>query len=64
MIAIAVLQISIVLHVTWTSRWIPALALTPIVYADFAIVVAIITFVERLLERRSRSETTTLRKDV
>lgn len=55
-VAIATLHISLILYVPWTTRWIPALVITPILAADLAIIIAIIGLLEKQFENASPRE--------
>jgi hypothetical protein len=49
MLAIVAFHIALFLFVPWTTMWIPALALTPIAFADLAVIIAILRLVEKLM---------------
>ncbi len=51
MVAITALHISLIVCVPWTTRWIPALLITPILVADLAVILAIIIFLEKQFEK-------------
>ncbi len=51
MTVIVALHIPLILFVPWTTRWIPALVVTPICFADFVVILAIIKLLEKRLEK-------------
>ncbi len=57
MLAIATLHIPLILCVTWTTRWIPALVMTPIAAADVAGILVIIKLLEKLFEKATTKNT-------
>jgi hypothetical protein len=51
MLAVAALHIPLILCVPWTTRQIPALAMTPIAAVDVAAILAIIKCLDKLFEK-------------
>jgi len=49
MVVIAALHVPLILFVPWTTRWVPALAITVIASADFCLILWILLVVERLM---------------
>jgi len=58
MLVVAALHVPLILCVPWTTRWIPALVMTPIAIADVAAIVALIALLQRLLGPVSPRSTT------
>jgi hypothetical protein len=56
MLAIAALHVLLILCVPWTTRWIPALVMTPIAVADVVGIVALITLLEKQLGKATARE--------
>lgn len=56
MVAITALHIFLIVCVSWTTRWIPALVITPILVADLVVILAIIIFLEKLFEKAHPSD--------
>lgn len=56
MIVIAALHVPLVLFVPWTTRWVPAILITPILVADLFAMLGILSVVEKFVERRRASE--------
>jgi hypothetical protein len=50
MAVIAALHVPLILLVPWTTRWVPALAITVIASADFCLMLWIISIVGKLVE--------------
>jgi hypothetical protein len=46
---IVALHVPLVLFVPWTTKWIPAILITPICAGDLAMVIALIKLVEKLV---------------
>ena len=55
---VVALHILLILLVPWTTRWIPALVVTPFCIVDLIVVLAIFKCVERLVGRISGSDET------
>lgn len=49
MAVIALLHLCLILFVPWTTRWVPALAISVIASADFCLILWILHVVERLI---------------
>jgi hypothetical protein len=49
MAVIVALHIPLILFVPWTTKWIPAILITPICLGDLAVMIAIIKLVEKLV---------------
>jgi hypothetical protein len=56
MVVIAALHVPLILFVPWTTRWVPALAITVIASADFCLMLAILAAVGRFVEGPKASE--------
>lgn len=52
-VMIAALHIPLILFVPWTTRWIPAIVMTPFLIADIAIILALIKLLEKLIDKSS-----------
>ena len=55
-VVIVILHILLILSVPWTTKWIPALAITPILVADLAVIIAIIKLLEKLFEKTTTKD--------
>jgi hypothetical protein len=51
MLVIAALHVPLILFVPWTTRWVPALAITVIASADFCLILWIISIIGKVVER-------------
>ena len=49
---IVALHALLILSATWTTKWIPAVVILPIAVVDLVSIFAIISFVEKAIERR------------
>ena len=56
MLTIAALHLPLILCVPWTTRWIPALVMTPIAAADVVGIVALITLLEKQFGKATTRE--------
>jgi hypothetical protein len=54
--AIAALHVLLILFIPWTNRWVPAFVITPIAIADLFVILLILKFVGRFVERSKSSE--------
>ena len=52
MIVLVAIHSTLILLIPWTTKWIPALVVIPFAMADLYAVLAVIAFVERIVERR------------
>ncbi len=53
---IAALHVPLILFVPWTTKWIPALAMTVIATADFSLILWILLIVEKFIVARKTPE--------
>jgi hypothetical protein len=51
MLVIAALHVPLILFVPWTTRWVPALAITVIASADFCLILWIISIIGKVVDR-------------
>lgn len=51
MVGITALHVSLIVCVLWTTRWIPAFVITPILVVDLVGILAIIILLEKLFEK-------------
>ena len=56
MTVIAALHVPLILFVPWTTKWVPAIVITPILIADLYGMLAILSVVGKLVERPKTSE--------
>jgi hypothetical protein len=56
MAIIAALHILVILFVPWTTQWVPAIVVTPIVVADLYAMLAILSVVGKFLEESKAPE--------
>jgi len=56
MIVIVALHVPLVLFVPWTTKWVPAIVITPIAIADLYVMLAILSFVGKFMEGPHTSE--------
>ncbi len=56
MVAIAALHIPLIVCVPWTTRWIPALVMAPILAADLAVIITIIKLLEKQFKKATPRE--------
>jgi len=51
-IVLVAIHSTLILLIPWTTKWIPALVVIPFAMADLYAVLAVIAFVERIVERK------------
>ena len=51
MTVIAALHVPLILFVPWTTKWVPAIVITPIGIADLYAMIAILSVVGKFMER-------------
>ena len=56
MAVIAALHVPLILFVPWTTKWIPALVIIPIATVDLYVMLAIVSSVQKFMERPKTSE--------
>ena len=54
MAVITALHVPLILFIPWTTRWVPAIVITPILAADLFAMLAILSIVEKFMEGRGR----------
>ena len=56
MTVIAALHVPLILFVPWTTKWVPAIVITPIGIADLYVMLAIVSLVGKFMEGPKTSE--------
>jgi hypothetical protein len=56
MIVITAIHVPLILFVPWTTKWVPAIVITPVIAVDLYAMLAILSFVEKFAERPKPSE--------
>jgi len=52
MAVVAALHVPLILHIPWTTKWVPAVAILPICIADLLVILGIVNLAERLFGKR------------
>ncbi|MDE3106183.1 MAG: hypothetical protein KGK08_13510 [Acidobacteriota bacterium] len=55
-IIVAALHVPLILFIPWTTKWVPALAIAAIDSADFCVILAILSVVEKFMGEPQASE--------
>ena len=56
MLIFAALHVPLILFIPWTTKWVPALAIAAIDSADFCVILAILSVVEKYMDGQNASE--------
>ena len=56
MVVIAALHVPLILFVPWTTKWVPALAITVITTGDFCLILWILILVGKFMEKPKVAE--------